>query len=169
MLGPAADSHLGAHDVGQVKWLLHDGHEGLAEVGGYEHVGHGQQAVGPEGLDQQQAVDGLPDGSCERTEVGGAGADTAHLWQVKTSAAGSPPGETGQEPGPTLVTEGSWEGSVVRTALSAFPVMVIRKEPALGIAHQNAAWSPIQLPAMAPGKTQVLGLLHPRGGGSLRA
>lgn len=59
----AAAAHLCVHDVGQVQRLLHDGHEGLPEVGGHKHVGHGQQAVGAEGLDQEQAVDGLPDGS----------------------------------------------------------------------------------------------------------
>ena len=59
-----ASAHLRVHDVGQVEWLLHDGHEGLSEVGGHEHVCHGQQAVRAEGLDQEQAVDGLPDGSC---------------------------------------------------------------------------------------------------------
>ena len=58
-----AGAHLCVHDVGQVEWLLHDGHEGLPEVGGHKHVRHGQHAVGAEGLDQEQAVDGLPDGS----------------------------------------------------------------------------------------------------------
>lgn len=59
---PGGEAHLCVHDVGQVEWLLHDGHEGLAEVRGDEQVGHGQQAVGAESLDQEQAVDGLPDG-----------------------------------------------------------------------------------------------------------
>ena len=66
-VGARADRQLGAHlcvhNVGQVEWLLHDGHEGLPEVGGHKRVRHGQQAVGAEGLDQEQAVDGLPDGS----------------------------------------------------------------------------------------------------------
>ena len=61
--GHGASAHLRVHDVGQVERLLHDGHEGLSEVGGHEHVCHGQQAVRAESLDQEQAVDGLPDGS----------------------------------------------------------------------------------------------------------
>lgn len=55
--------YLCAHNVGEVERLLHDGHEGLSEVCGNKHVGHGQQAVGSEGLNQEQAVDGLPNGS----------------------------------------------------------------------------------------------------------
>lgn len=54
--------YLCVHDVGQVQRLLHDGHEGLPKIGGNKYVGHGQQAVRAEGLDQQQAVDGLPNG-----------------------------------------------------------------------------------------------------------
>lgn len=34
--------YLCAHNVGEVEWLLHDGHEGLSEVCGNKHVGHGQ-------------------------------------------------------------------------------------------------------------------------------
>lgn len=45
--------YLCAHNVGEVKWLLHDGHEGLSEVCGNKHVGHGQQAVGSESLNQE--------------------------------------------------------------------------------------------------------------------
>lgn len=59
---PCSKAHLRVHNVRQVERLLHDGHEGLPEVRGDEHVGHGQQAVGAESLDQEQAVDGLPDG-----------------------------------------------------------------------------------------------------------
>lgn len=42
--------YLCAHNVGEVKWLLHDGHEGFPKVCGNKHVGHGQQAVRSESL-----------------------------------------------------------------------------------------------------------------------
>lgn len=45
--------YLCAHNVGEVKWLLHDGHEGFPEVCGNKHVGHGQQAVRSESLNEQ--------------------------------------------------------------------------------------------------------------------
>lgn len=62
VVGQRDEAHLCVYNVGQVERLLHDGHEGLPEVCGDKHVGHGQQAVGPEGLNQEQPVDGLPDG-----------------------------------------------------------------------------------------------------------
>lgn len=49
----ARGHYLCAHNVGEVKRLLHDGHEGLSEVCGNKHVGHGQQAVGSEGLNEE--------------------------------------------------------------------------------------------------------------------
>lgn len=49
-------SHLAVDDDAQVQRLIHDGHEGLSQHLAHEDVGHGQQAVGPERLDQQQLV-----------------------------------------------------------------------------------------------------------------
>lgn len=57
------EHHLCAHNVGQVERLLHDGHEGLPQVRGHKHVSHGQQTIRPESLNQEQAVNGLSDGS----------------------------------------------------------------------------------------------------------
>lgn len=54
---------LTVHDVGQVEGLLDYGHEALSQDLGHKDVGHGQQAVGPECLDQQQLVHCLANGS----------------------------------------------------------------------------------------------------------
>ena len=55
--------YLVVHNVGQVQRLLDDGHEGLPQHLGDKDVRHGEQAVGTEGLDQQQLVDRLANGS----------------------------------------------------------------------------------------------------------
>lgn len=86
------EPYLSVHDVGQVERLLHNGHEGLPQVCGHKHVGHGQQAVGAEGLDQEQAVDGLPDGCCRR-QVEGWGARAAQTprrprWTSPATSSG---------------------------------------------------------------------------------
>ena len=49
-------TYLHIHDVAQVQRLLDDVHEGLPQHLAHENVGHGQETVGAERLDQQQLV-----------------------------------------------------------------------------------------------------------------
>lgn len=50
-------------DAGQVQRLLDDGHEVLAKDFGHENLCHGQEAIGPEGLDQEQLMHSQTNGS----------------------------------------------------------------------------------------------------------
>lgn len=59
--------HLRVHNVCQVQGLIDDRHEGLSKDGGDKDVCHGQQAVRTEGLDHEQAMDGLTDRRCKET------------------------------------------------------------------------------------------------------
>lgn len=58
-----SDHHLAVYDVSQVERLLDDVHEGLSQHFGHNDVRRGEQAVGAEGLNQQQLVQSLADGS----------------------------------------------------------------------------------------------------------
>ena len=64
-------AHLFLNDGSQVQLLLGPQHEVLSHHHANKHGRHGQQAVWPEGLDDQQLVESLAKRSCteEQTEA----------------------------------------------------------------------------------------------------